>query len=127
MALTNPLRTSLFSLAVAVAGVGLAGPALAHAHLVSEIPGQNTSGPAPQELRLKFSEALELKFTTVKLTGPDKAVVKTGALALDPADATLLIVPLSGALPPGRYGVAWRATAADTHKTQGTYSFSVQP
>jgi hypothetical protein len=119
---------SAFDLRVPAAAVllslSLAGPALAHSDLVSATPAANGMAmPAPTELRLKFSEGLELKFTKVKLTGPGKKAVKTGPAKLDPSDNTLLIVPLAAPLPDGKYTVNWQATATDGDKTKGTYSF----
>jgi methionine-rich copper-binding protein CopC len=38
----------------------------------------------------------------------------------------LLIVDLK-ALKPGKYKVAWRVTAIDTHVTSGTFTFDVAP
>ncbi len=121
------LRLSVSGLALALLGLLVAGPAEAHAHLQSEVPAADSSSFSPQELRLKFSEAIELKFTTVKLTGPGKAAVKTSKPSLAPDDDTTLIVPLPTGLTPGVYLVDWHATATDTHKTQGNYHFTVTP
>ena len=37
---------------------------------------------------------------------------------------TVLAVPLKP-LPPGVYTVSWHATATDTHKTEGKFTFTV--
>ncbi len=111
----------------ALASLGATSAALAHAHLQAETPAANSKGASPQQLRLKFSEALELKFTTVKVTGPDGKAAATGSPTLDPADDTSLIVPVTVMLPAGKYKVDWHATATDTHKTQGVYTFTVIP
>jgi methionine-rich copper-binding protein CopC len=50
-----------------------------------------------------------------------------GPLSLDPNDQTSLILPITGSLAAGKYRVDWHAVAKDTHKTQGTYSFTVKP
>jgi methionine-rich copper-binding protein CopC len=44
----------------------------------------------------------------------------------DPGDAERLEVPLRK-LGPGTYTVHWRAVSVDTHRTQGTYRFTVAP
>ena len=80
--------------------------------------------PPPNELRLKFSEAIEPSFTKIILTGPDGAIVKTGPGKLDQSDDGLLIVPLAAPLPDGQYKVNWQAVAKDGHKTKGSYSFT---
>lgn len=105
----------------------LPGIALAHAELENAVPAAGSSGPAPTELRLDFSEGLELAFTKVTLSGVDGALIATGTLALDPADATILVVPLSAPLPAGAVKVDWKAVADDGHKSEGSYSFTVAP
>jgi methionine-rich copper-binding protein CopC len=79
--------------------------------------------PPPTELRLKFSEPIELKFTKVKLISSNKKIISTGTPSLDPSDNTTLIVPLSGPLPDDKYTVDWQALSADGHKTKGSYGF----
>ncbi len=114
--------------ALAAAACCFAGPVLAHAHLIREVPSANAVlTAAPTELRLIFSEALEAKFTTVKVTGPGATSVAAGGLTLDAQNAALLIVPLRAPLVAGTYKVEWHAVSTDTHKTQGSYSFSIKP
>ena len=79
--------------------------------------------PAPTELRLKFSEGLELKFTKVRITGPGKKAVETGPAKLDPSDNTVVIVPVTKPLPDGKYTVDWQAVSTDGHKIKGNYGF----
>ena len=117
---------------IAVAGMALAlallpTPGWAHAELQTAGPAVYTNGVSPAELRLDFSEAVELAFSSVTLTGDGGAAIETGAPALDPADASLLIVPLTTALPAGVVKVEWKAAAADGHKSEGSYSFTVAP
>jgi methionine-rich copper-binding protein CopC len=102
--------------------LGLPSTALAHANLVSATPN-GMAMPPPTELRLKFSEGIEIKFTKVKVTGPDKKAVQTGAAKLDPSDKTVVIVPLVAPLPDGKYTVDWQAVSVDGHKTKGSYGF----
>jgi methionine-rich copper-binding protein CopC len=80
-----------------------------------------------QQLILKFSEGLGIKFTTVKVTGPNGKAAATGAPSLDPNDNTSLIIPVNGRLAAGKYKVDWHAVSTNTHKTQGSYSFTVKP
>jgi copper resistance protein C len=104
------------------------GPVLAHAQLVSETPAANAVlTSAPTSLTLKFSEAVELKFTGVAITGADKSAVATDAASLDPKDASTFIVPLKGTLASGKYLVQWHALARDGHKTNGSFSFTIAP
>ena len=116
----------MLALAFGLALVGTPS-AFAHAHLLSETPAAKAVVTvAPTELTLQFSEGVALKFTGVKVTGPNDAGVALGAESLDPKDDTLLTVPLTAALPAGVYTVSWRALSTDGHKTSGTYSFAVK-
>jgi methionine-rich copper-binding protein CopC len=126
----KPFRTAF--LVVATAALALAaGPAFAHAKLVSEVPAAVDAAtpvptPAPlTELRLVFSESLNLAFSKLKLTDATGKDVTLGALALDPKDDKTLLAPLTGTLPVGDYTVDWTAVSADGHKTTGTYTFKV--
>ncbi len=108
-------------------GFGLTGAAFAHAHLKSAVPAAgSTVSTAPTELDLGFSEGVNLKFTGIKVTGPGKAAVPLGEAMLMGGDTTLM-VPVSGTLGAGVYTVAWHALSTDGHKTNGTYTFTVQP
>lgn len=105
----------------------MAGPALAHAELESAVPAADATvnAPAPTELRITFSEEVELAFSKVTVTGPDEQPIETGPLAVDPADAKTVVVPLTAPLPNGVVKVDWAVTASDTHKSEGSYSFTV--
>jgi methionine-rich copper-binding protein CopC len=110
--------------AALLVSLGPPATALAHAELVSATPAAKSMAmPPPTELRLKFSEGIELKFTKVKVTGPGKKVIETGPAKLDPGDNTVLIVPLSVPLADGKYIVDWQAVSVDSHKTKGSYGF----
>lgn len=123
MARSRFFASPLF-IACSLAAACFAGAASAHATLVSETPAADSLAmPAPTELKLKFSEGLELKFTGVKVVGPKKDAVATGPATLDPKDNKVLIVPFKSALPNGKYTVDWHALSIDGHKSKGTYSF----
>jgi copper resistance protein C len=112
------------SAAALLLSLGFAARAFAHANLVSATPAANSMAmPPPIELRLKFSESIEITFTKVRVTGPDKGTIETGALKLDPNDNTVVIVPLMSPLSKGKYTVDWQALSLDGHKTKGNYSF----
>ncbi|PHM45734.1 Copper resistance protein C [Xenorhabdus mauleonii] len=101
--------------------------ALAHAHLKDQTPAENaTVEAAPQAITLSFSERIELGFSKVKLIGPEKTVIKTGKLELDPETKTKLILPVEGKLAAGEYSVDWSVLSVDGHKTKGVYSFIVK-
>jgi methionine-rich copper-binding protein CopC len=110
--------------ALILAAPGLAAPAFAHARLVQAVPAADGMAmPPPAELRLTFSEAVELSFTKVRVIGPDKKPVETGKPSLDPKDKATVVVPLAAPLADGAYTVEWQALSADGHKTRGSYRF----
>lgn len=115
------------SAAVCVAmAAGLASPlgADAHAYLLAADPAPNAEvGPA-RALHLTFTEGVELAFCSVVLRTGDR-VIATGPLGAG-TDDTHVVVPLKGPLTRGTYTVEWHATAVDTHRTNGTYTFTVR-
>jgi methionine-rich copper-binding protein CopC len=103
-----------------------AGDAFAHAFLDRAIPAVGGSVAAsPSEVRLFFTEAVVAQFSGAQLTAASGAPVATGALTQDAADRSSLVLPIAQALPPGAYTVKWHAVSVDTHRSQGTFSFSV--
>lgn len=120
---------SIRSLPLAIALLlGAAGAASAHAHLKTAVPAADSTVAAPpSELRLGFTEGVNLGFTGVSVMGPAGAPVSTGAASLAPGDDKVLVVPVSGPLAPGAYKVRWHALATDGHKTDGSYGFTVEP
>lgn len=117
--------------------VPLAGPilllmaataAMAHAHLRSATPAAASVAAGPvRSLRLQFSEGVEPAFSSVTLTDAAGAKVPLGPLVRDPANPAVVTAHLAQPLKPGRYTVLWRAVATDTHRTQGSYAFTVRP
>lgn len=101
--------------------------AFAHAQLRQADPpvGAVVHSP-PAQVELTFSEAVEPRISTVAI--PDAAGVQVDKhdLHVAPGDAKRLAISL-GALPPGIYTVVWHATSVDTHKTEGTFTFTVVP
>ncbi|MDE1991849.1 MAG: copper homeostasis periplasmic binding protein CopC [Rhizobiaceae bacterium] len=110
-----------------ILALGVAGQAFAHAHLKSSAPAdKSTVTGSPSELDLTFTEGLNLKFSGIKVTGPDKALVKLGDGMLMQKD-TVLMVPIAEKLAAGTYTVEWHALSTDGHKTNGNYTFIVRP
>jgi methionine-rich copper-binding protein CopC len=105
--------------------------ALAHAHLQSQLPAADSTVSSPKELRLQFSEGVEEKFSKVSITstaGNGKTVVEpVPEVATDRVDNKVLIITPAAPLAPGEYKVEWHAVSVDTHKSEGSYSFSVSP
>jgi len=108
--------------------VGMApAAALSHAFLDGAAPLVGGTVPAsPKEIRLTFTEAIEPRFSGIDLTTGDGRTIATGTAAVDPGNdkqLVLLVPPLT----PGRYRVHWHVVSVDTHRTEGEYSFAVEP
>jgi copper resistance protein C len=117
-------QTAAFALALCLT----ASAALAHAHLQKSSPiAGSTTTVSPSEIRLKFSEAVEPRFCAIALTGGAGSGEAVGKPAVDPADNSVLIATIPAPLKPATYTVNWRAVSVDTHKTQGSFNFTVSP
>jgi methionine-rich copper-binding protein CopC len=100
------------------AGITAAG---AHAMLDRATPPVgSTVAQAPSRLTLSFTEKLERSFSGATVTNASGQRVDAGARA---SGATLQISLKP--LPPGTYKVNWHVLSVDTHKTEGSYSFTV--
>jgi methionine-rich copper-binding protein CopC len=126
--MTSTFRNITAALALLCLATGLPGQAFAHAHLKASTPADKaTVKHGPQVLRLEFTEGVEPKFCTVAVTMDDGMDMGPATLATDPKDPKILLATLPGKLDAGTYKVVWHAVATDTHKTDGTYSFTVKP
>lgn len=107
--------------------LGLGSAATAHAFLQQASPRVGSVVAAgPAEVRLSFSEPVEPAFCVVTVAGPPgfggAAPPKAAA-----NDRRILLVPIRGPTPPGRYVVRWRVVSVDSHVTQGDFHFEVRP
>lgn len=95
--------------------------ALAHAFLDHASPKVgSTVAAAPHELTLWFTQKLEAAFSRVEVTGPNGSSV--GGKAQISGNTMRIDIKAAG---PGTYHVHWQALSVDTHKTQGSFSFTV--
>jgi methionine-rich copper-binding protein CopC len=120
-------RHSIVKFAAALAFVFAATAAFAHAQLEKATPAVGGTVTSPDEIRLKFSEGVEPRFSGVALNAEGGAAVLLGKPGVDPADNSVLIVKVGKTLPPGVYTVHWHAVSVDTHHTQGDFQFTVTP
>ncbi len=101
--------------------------ALAHAHLTSAEPAQQSEvSVSPDHLTLHFSEDLEAAFTGITLSQADGKQVATGKASVEDTAKSTLIVPVTQPLSHGKYQVDWHALSVDGHKTKGSYTFTVK-
>ena len=102
-------------------------PAHAHAELLDTVPASQASTTAPKELRLTFSESIELSFAEVTLKGDDDRPIAVERLSLAPYDNKTMVITVATDLPAGAYTVDWSLVSADDHRIEGSYSFDVAP
>lgn len=126
-------RSRFLLVAPILAALAVAGAAQAHPKLLTSTPSANASVAKPGKIELKFNEPLIGPMTGAELvmTGmpgmanhaPMKITGFTAAIGPDRKTLTLL---LRRALTAGSYRVTWHAVAADTHRVQGTFAFTVK-
>jgi copper resistance protein C len=119
------MRTFSLRIPVSLAFALIAAQAFAHAQLEKATPAVGGTVASASEIRLEFSEGVELKFTKVTLSGPGGSV-PLGAAKTEPSNQAVLIVPIAKRLSPGEYTVHWHAVSVDTHHTQGDFQFTVK-
>ncbi|SDC57731.1 copper transport protein [Geodermatophilus telluris] len=104
-------------------GVATAGPAAAHAELVSTDPGDGARLDAvPGQVTLRFTEGVSLGAGYARVLGDGGERVDTGAPTVDGDTVT---VPLRGDLPDASYVVTYRVVSADSHPISGAFAFVV--
>ncbi len=111
----------------ALCAAGVPSLAWAHAHLRSAAPAADSTIPvSPPGVVITFSEGVEPKFSTIEVEDAAGKRVDKQDPHTAPNDNKVLSVSLPS-LPPGTYKVIWHATAVDTHKTDGSFSFTIRP
>ncbi len=109
-----------------VALVATPAHALFHAILRSSAPSAGaTIAESPRELRLTFSEAIELPFTRITVLAGGRDTVATGRVVHDSSAQEIVVVPITSALKPGSYTVKYRVAGHDGHPMGGSYVFTV--
>ena len=109
---------------VAAAAVLTAGPAAAHARLVSATPAPNATVAATRTLSLTFSGRTVPAFSgfdVINAAG-EKLAVETSVAE----DGKTLTGTLARPLRAGSYRVDWRIASSDGHRMTGSYTFTVR-
>jgi copper resistance protein C len=117
-----------FALTAVAALVMSHSAAFAHAELAtSNPPAGATVQTAPTAVSITFTEEVEPKFSTIEVQDAKGKRVDQGAAKTEADDAKILSVavkPLTG----GTYKVIWHAISSDdSHKTNGSYQFTIKP
>ena len=100
-----------------------AGTASAHSAVISSSPENAAQiATAPDRVTVTFNEALQEKFASLTVVGPDGNLWSKG----DPSvQGDSVSVPLDGLGPVGEYTMAFRVTSADGHPVSGTRVFTL--
>ncbi|SCX37654.1 copper transport protein [Klenkia marina] len=118
-----PARFVLVLLAGMAVLLGTAGPASAHATVVTSSPSDGARlEAAPDEVTVEFDESVSLGAGYARVLGADGDRVDTGAASVTD---DLLTIPLRADLPDASYVVTWRVVSADSHPVSGAYAFVV--
>lgn len=115
------MRIVVFLLSLLVA-VSAADVAFAHAHLDHASPAVgSTVTAAPPDVTIWFTQNLEPAFSSIDVTDAAAAPVVQGKPQIS---GNTMRIGLK-AIGPGAYKVHWQAVSVDTHKTEGTFTFTV--
>jgi copper resistance protein C len=114
---------------LAVACMAVAGNVVAHARLKRAIPpvgGVVSASAVPAELQVWFTEPVEPALSSLQVIGPGGTRMDRNDVRRDHDDHTQLrgtLLPLE----PNTYRVVWRVVSTDTHRTNGSFPFRVEP
>lgn len=124
-------RTTLFHINRGTFIVGLwlsfVGLAWGHAFPDHQSPSAGSVlSISPRIVQIWFDGELEPIFSTINVEDTNGYVIAKATVAPGQSDTTLLQVPLPP-LGPGIYQVKWSVVARDGHRTEGQYTFIIQP
>jgi methionine-rich copper-binding protein CopC len=96
-----------------------------HAYPAISLPADGaTLKEAPREVRIQFTEGLELAFSQVVVKGPNGEVFSQGKLRKLSDDTIAVdLKPLRA----GNYTIEWQVLSVDTHVTEGILRFTLMP
>lgn len=97
--------------------------AWAHAYPAVSVPNNGaTVREPPRELRIQFTEGVEIAFSQITVKAASGEVVSQGKLRQLASDTLAIdLKPLSA----GTYSVEWQVLSVDTHVTGGVLRFTV--
>jgi methionine-rich copper-binding protein CopC len=101
---------------------------LAHAHAfpTHQAPSAgSTVSTSQKDVAIDFDDGLEPAFSSIAVTDSHGKSVTSNKAVVDSSNSKHMSVALTP-LVPGVYTVAWVAVAADGHRTQGHYTFTVK-
>ena len=95
----------------------------------SEPTAGSTVATVPTTVKVWFTESVQLRGSSMKVTNAGGQQVDSKDLKLDPSDADhkLLVLSLNPGLPAGTYTVAWKTVSADDgDEEEGEFNFTVR-
>jgi copper resistance protein C len=115
------MRIRIFPVALLVAALS---NSAAHAHAMldhaSPVVG-STVASAPREVALTFTQNLEAGFSSAEVTDASGARVDQGKPQISGNSMRVGLKSLA----PGTYRVRWHVLSVDTHKPEGSFTFTV--
>ena len=111
-------------IAVAAVMALAAGPAAAHARLLSATPAPDSTVAATRSVSLTFSERMVPAFSSFDVVNAagEKVAIRTAVAE----DGKTMAGTLGRRLVAGGYRVNWRIASSDGHRMTGSYTFSVR-
>lgn len=103
-------------------------PTVARFHLAlskTEPAVNDTVASSPKVIKLWFTQEVKASVTSLRVVGPAKQVVPTGAITIDTAPKSPAIAEIQEPLKPGKYSVEWKTLAADGHPNKGSFAFTI--
>ncbi|CAE6959512.1 copper resistance protein CopC [Paraburkholderia domus] len=120
------LNARLFRVLSAAIALATAPLAHAHAYPTHQAPSAGSTVPALQkDVAIDFDDELEPAFSSISVTDAQGKSVVSDKAVVDASNTKHMSVALNP-LSSGVYTVSWVAVAADGHRTQGHYSFTVK-
>ena len=114
----------LFGVVVVTAATVAASATLdAHMKVEKSEPAANATVAAPQpHVQIFFSEAPDVKISTLTIKGPSEKTKLTQLHAMDKS----LMAMVEGDMPDGLYTVSWQSAGPDGHVQKGDFAFTVR-
>ncbi|WP_405139389.1 copper resistance protein CopC [Sphaerisporangium sp. NBC_01403] len=118
---TSPLAAALALVVAVVLGTAFASPALAHTALRSSDPEKGATVESLDSVTLTFNEAVRFPVVLVRDAGG-----QAHQEGKPRTDGPKVIQKVAGALPSGKYTIAWRVVSDDGHPIEGEIPFTVK-
>jgi methionine-rich copper-binding protein CopC len=114
-------------IALALAGALIPARTWAHAQHGTAMPAaRSTVAVPPSEIRLSFSDGVEVRFTSNTLIDDRNSTIAAEPPIVDP-EKKILVIKLKKSLNRGSYRVNWRIVSVDNHRTSGSFRFVGKP